>query len=121
MRSVDKLLFDIADSARIAVEFSKGMDRAAFDADTKTQDAVIRRLMIIGGAAKNLPETWRDQHTTIPWRQTSRMRDRLIHNYFEVNEDTVWEVLTVELPKLIAYVHPMVTPLLAEDEDAENA
>ena len=120
MRPVNKLLFDIADAARLAMEFSKGMDRAAFDADPKTLSATIYQLMIIGEAAKNLPEAWRNQHSAIPCRQTSRMRDRLIHNYFDVDEDTVWEVLTIEIPILFAYVQPFVTALLEEMVNEDN-
>ena len=120
MRSIDKLLFDIADASRLVTEFAKGMDRAAYDADPKTQGAIIYYLMIIGEAAKNLPESWRDQHPSVPWRNMSRMRDRLIHNYFEVNHKIVWEVVTVEIPNLSAYIQPFVTALLAESEDEEG-
>ena len=89
MRPVDKVLFDIAESARLAMMFSKGMNRAAYDADAKTQAAVLHELMIIGEATKMLPAVWRDQHSSIPWRDMGRMRDRLIHNYFDVNDDIV--------------------------------
>ena len=117
MRQVDDLLFDVAHAAHQVAEFTKGMDRTAYDADAKTQAAVLHELMIIGEATKMVPETWRSQHPAIPWRNMSRMRDRLIHNYFAVNHNIVWEVVTVEIPILSAYLQPFVTALLADSEE----
>ena len=116
MRSTDKLLFDIADAVRLALKYMQGMDRAAYDADSRTQDAVIRRLEIIGEAAKNLPASWRSEHPSIPWRDISRMRDRLIHHYFRVDDDIIWEVLTLRLPILVTYLQPFVTAILVDEE-----
>ena len=58
--------------------------------------------MIIGEAVKNLPASWRESRSEIAWSKIGRMRDRLIHNYFEVDYDIVWDVLTVEIPGLRA-------------------
>ena len=112
----DKLLFDIVHAARLISEFLNEMDRAAFDADVKTQSAVLYQLSIIGEAAKLVPETWRRQHPDIPWRQIGRMRDRLIHHYFNVDLDVVWNTATTDVPVLRNYLQPLVTPLLAEHE-----
>ena len=118
MRNEDKILFDIANAARLVAEFLRGMelDRVAFDADVKTQSAVLHQITIIGEAAKLLPEAFRNRHPAIPWQQIGRMRDQLIHRYFNIDLDVVWHTATVDVPALRAYLEPLVTPLMAEDE-----
>jgi len=74
--------------------------RDAFLADRKTQDAVIRNLEVIGEAAKNLSASLTDDHPDIPWKQIAGMRDVLIHHYFGVKLETVWEVVVKDLPAL---------------------
>ena len=117
MRSLEDRLFDIANSARLVGEYAAGLTRETLDTDTKTRDAIIYQLMIIGEATKNLPESWRSQHPSIEWSKIGRMRDRLIHNYHRVSNKIVWEVLTDEIPALRAYVAPFVTALLEETEN----
>jgi len=68
--------------------------------DTKTQDAVIRNIEIIGEAAKGVTEELRAKYPHIPWKSMAGMRDRLIHHYFGVNLDIVWQVISEELPSL---------------------
>jgi uncharacterized protein with HEPN domain len=72
--------------------------RNAFFADTKTQDAVIRNIEVIGEATKNLSDVLKAAHTDVPWRQIAGMRDTLIHRYFGVKLDLVWQVVEADLP-----------------------
>ena len=115
MRSESKLLFDLADACRLVAQFLDGMERAAFDQDVKTQSAVLYQLSVIGEAVKNLPDAWRAQHSAIPWTQIARMRDHLIHRYFSVDLDTLWQTATVDVSALLQYVAPFVTSLLQQD------
>jgi uncharacterized protein with HEPN domain len=72
----------------------------AFVADRKTQDAVIRNIEIIGQAVKGISEQTRSLEPAIAWRQIAGMRDKLIHEYFGVDLDLVWDVVERELPVL---------------------
>ncbi len=64
------------------------------------QDAVIRRLEIIGEAVKSLPTDWKDTHPEIEWRQLARLRDPLIHRYFSVDLDLTWTMARNDAPAL---------------------
>ena len=90
----------IAESIKAIEQFTKGMSRTDFKHSLKTQDAVIRRLTIIGEAAKNLPASFRKKREHIPWSELARMRDKLTHGYFSVSLDITWDVLDKDLPQL---------------------
>ena len=78
----------------------QGISEQEFEQNTEKQDAVIRRIEIIGEAVKNLPMDLRDENSDIPWRQIAGMRDIVIHQYFGVTIGLVWCVATSDLPNL---------------------
>jgi uncharacterized protein with HEPN domain len=69
-------------------------------ADSLVQDAVVRQLEIIGEATKKVSTVFREQHQAIPWSHMARMRDVLIHHYWEVDLDVLWTTLNRDLPRL---------------------
>lgn len=71
-----------------------------FSDDVDLQDATVRRLEVIGEAAKNIPDEFRKDHPTISWKDMAGMRDRLIHHYFGINLDRVWLTVKDDLPSL---------------------
>jgi uncharacterized protein with HEPN domain len=97
-------LKDIQHAIERATRYTAGMSLAQFMLDDKTQDSVIRNLEIIGEATKLLTPELRTQHPDIPWRAMAGMRDRLIHDYFGVNLDIVWQVVTKELPTVYTQI-----------------
>jgi len=107
-------LQDIQEAVRRIVAYLEGKTFQDFVEDVKTQDAVIRNLEIIGEAVKHLSLSLRERHPDIPWREMARMRDRLIHHYFGVNLDIVWQIATGELPDVALQLEM----LLREEGDA---
>jgi len=93
-------LRDIQEAARRIASYVAGMGYEAFLADTKTQDAVIRNLGVIGEATKNLSAELRARYADIPWKGMAGVRDRLIHHYFGINFGIVWQIVTAELPEV---------------------
>ncbi len=72
----------------------------SFLEDYKTQDAIIRNIEIIGEANKKISEELKQKYPDIPWKMIAGTRDRLIHGYFGVNIDIVWQIATMDVPKL---------------------
>lgn len=91
---------DISKSIEKIEEYTYDMSKEEFFRASQVQDAVIRRLEIIGEAAKNIPEDFRNEHPEILWKQIAGMRDILIHGYFDVNLERVWIVVERDLPDL---------------------
>lgn len=101
-------LRDILEAARRIESYTEGMTYEAFLGDTKTQDAVIRNLEIIGEATKNLSAEVREEHHDVPWRGMAGVRDRLIHDYFGINLDIVWQIITDELPLAAGQIETII-------------
>jgi len=93
-------IYHILESIDLIEGYSKNTTQAQFFKKFFMQDAIIRRLEIIGEAVKNLPDSFRSKHSDIPWKQIAGMRDILIHEYFDVDLALTWKVIKHELPKL---------------------
>lgn len=86
-------LKDIAESCQKVPNYSAGVTFEQFSSDERTIDAVVRNLEIIGEAVKNLPEEIKDSRPDVEWRRIARFRDIIVHHYFKVDLDVVWDVV----------------------------
>ena len=93
-------LEDILDSCAKIQSYTKGMSKEDLLQDSKTYDAVVRNLEIIGEAAKNLPESFRERSSSSEWRRIAGMRDILAHAYFGIDDDILWDVVRSKVPEL---------------------
>ncbi len=95
-------LRDIVEAMERILAYTAGMSQEQFLNDTRTQDAVLRNIEVIGEAVKKLSENVRTAHPDVPWRAMAGMRDKVIHHYFGVNYDVVWKVATEDIPGLLS-------------------
>lgn len=93
-------LDDILESIGRIFLYIEGMDFEKFSADQKTTDAVVRNLEIIGEAAKNLPDSFKESLPEAEWKKIIGMRNILAHEYFGVNNQIVWDILQTKLEPL---------------------
>ena len=96
-RDIRVYLEDILESIEKIEEYTQAIDREDFLRKSQTQDAVLRRLEIIGEAVKHIPKRVRNNYPDIPWQQIAGMRDILIHEYFGVNLMRAWQVVTKDI------------------------
>jgi uncharacterized protein with HEPN domain len=101
MRDERAYLFDIADSARVAMSYVAGKTYKQFLQDTLLQDAILRRLAIIGEAVRCISPETRNKLPELPWEEMAKMRNILVHVYFGVDMQIVWDTVTRDLGPLI--------------------
>ena len=99
-RPVTLLLDEMLTAIGKIERYVEGLDRAAFLADERTGDAVVRNLEVIGEAAARLPEAFRASASDIPWRRIVGLRNRIVHEYFGIDLEIVWEIVRTDLPAL---------------------
>lgn len=101
-------LLDMLQSARIVMNYIEGRSRDDLANDLQFQDAMIRRLSIIGEASRRISPATRQSLTTIPWVAINGMRNRLVHEYDEIDLDIVWDTAMNSLPILIVELEKVV-------------
>ncbi len=101
-------LDDILESVGKIKDYTAGYTRQRFAEDSKTVDAVIRNLMVIGEAAKHVPQEVRARHPEAHWREMIGLRNIVIHEYFGINLDVIWNVIKTDLPALEIHVREIL-------------
>jgi len=91
---------DMIESISRIETYLSGLSKEAFDADQRTQDAVLRRLEIIGEASRRIPESFKDRYPDVAWNKAIGMRNILIHEYDDLASDIIWETLQRDIPRL---------------------
>lgn len=95
------LIEDILESAHRILEYTSSMELPTFLEDRKTIDAVIRNFEIIGEAANRLPEDFKEKYSGIDWQRIKGFRNRLVHEYFGVDNTVLWLIKEKFLPDMI--------------------
>ena len=94
------LLEDILLAIQKIGRYTSKMDHEAFLRDELVIDGVARNLEIIGEAVRQLPEEFRRVHSQIPWTQIAGLRNRIVHDYFGLDLEIIWEIIQHDLPEL---------------------
>jgi uncharacterized protein with HEPN domain len=97
-------LTDIRDSCKKVLKYTTGMTYKDFAHDDLHFDAVLRNLEIIGEAVKNISQETRQKYPNVKWPKIAGFRDIVAHQYFGVNDETVWDIVKNEIPPLLAIV-----------------
>jgi uncharacterized protein with HEPN domain len=85
-----------------ALQYTAGLDRDTFFADTRTFDATMRNIELIGEAARSIPEETRQRYPHVPWVRIVATRNIIIHQYFGIDHDIIWDVIQTKVPELLA-------------------
>lgn len=104
-------LIDILESIKLILSYTENIDFDAFECNIEKQDAIVRRLIVIGEATKRLSSQFRefrDQYSEMPWQQIAGMRDVITHQYDEIDLEEIWNVLENDLAPLQNYIKPII-------------
>jgi uncharacterized protein with HEPN domain len=108
-------LGDMLVAAERIKSYTSGHTYQAFRGDTRTIDAVLRNLEVLGEAAKQVPEIVRSKHPEIEWRKLAGLRDILIHGYFGIDLEIIWDIVDTKLVPLTEQLAVLIGQL--EDDD----
>lgn len=104
-------LNDILESIANIEEYTKGVSFEEFSGERMREDAILRNLMVIGEAVKNIPEDIRSKSPKTEWGEMAGLRDILIHQYFGADLETIWGIIKDELPRLKRDINSLIKKL----------
>ena len=94
-------LDDMIDFMEKVLAYTAGFDQKRFETSGLTYDATVRNFELLGEAASRIPPEIREGHLDIPWRQIIATRNRLIHGYLGIDNDTLWSIIQTDIPVLL--------------------
>lgn len=102
-------LSDMIEFAEKVLTYTKGLDQAGFVQNELIYDATLRNLELIGEAATHIPDNVRNARPEIPWRMIVATRNRLIHGYLGIDDDTLWSIIQDDVPELLPVLEALKT------------
>ncbi|MBS4029241.1 MAG: DUF86 domain-containing protein [Ignavibacteriales bacterium] len=102
-------LQDIVDCAEKIIRYIGNKTLDEFVSDDMVVDAVVRNFEIIGEASKNIPDKIKTKYPQVAWRKTTNFRNTLIHDYFGIDYEILWEIVEQKLPQLISQIKTIIT------------
>ena len=116
--SMHEYLLHILDETGYLMKHSKGLTKDEFEDDETLRRAFVRSIEIIGEATKQLSPEIREKYTQIEWKAVAGMRDKLIHGYFGVDYELVWDVVTIKIPILHQEIEKILRDKKSEQEES---
>jgi uncharacterized protein with HEPN domain len=101
-------LLDMLIAARKAIQFTEGSTAESFRHDQLVQNAVVRVLQVLGEAARRVSATYKEEHPDVPWAQIAGLRNRLVHDYMNIDLVIIWDVVRKDLGPLTQQLEPLV-------------
>jgi len=112
----ESYVLDMLLAARHVLAHTRDVTRERFDSDVTLHSAVMHWIVVIGEAASHVSPDFRRQHPEFPWVDVVGMRNKIVHEYFRVDFDVLWDAVQQDIPDLIAKIEPLVPP----DEPARS-
>lgn len=114
MKSKNDLVFieHLLESINAIEEFSKDMKKEDLFSNRLKQSAIVREIEIIGESVKNISESLKEKHKEVEWRAIAGTRDKIIHHYFGVDLNIVWDIVKIDIPILKKQIHKIKLNLL---------
>ena len=99
-RDIRLFIEDILESIRLIKKYGGNLSKENLDNNQELKDSIVRRLEIIGEAVKNIPDDFKDKYPEVPWKKIAGLRDIIIHAYFNIDLDIMWDIIKEDLPDL---------------------
>lgn len=99
----------MVDAGRESIGFASGQTRSDLDSNRMLLLSLVKSVEILGEAANKVSDELRNEYPDFPWREMVTMRNRLIHGYFDINHDIVWQTVVTELPPLVAALESILS------------
>ncbi|MCB9460330.1 MAG: DUF86 domain-containing protein [Anaerolineaceae bacterium] len=110
MRRDETLLLDMLIAARKIVRFTDGLTQASLATNEMAASAIMREFQVVGQAARMISDEGKASYSQIPWKVISGMRNHLVHEYFNIDFDILWQTIQDDIPTLIGQLETLVTP-----------
>jgi len=114
-RDIGVYLDDMLAAAEKITNYGKGLSDLDIVQKEEKTEAILYNLLILGEAAKGIPEDFRNNYPEIPWREITGMRDKIIHQYWGINQLLIWKTITEEIPPLIVVLKSILARVDKEE------